>query len=311
MPRRSSRSFVVRAGGLLVATLANVFIPQQAFAQPSAFRTPQFKATAVSFKALHETHANWMGSDEVYGMFYDFAARSINGTGLFGDVDAGETRNIPPERSCITLRPNCDRGASSLGFGIVLMEEDDWGFFTPGNFCHGSLDDPSMAPPTPEEFERAFDNFHGWSCSSDDFIGRAKVKLTQDELVAALPAVGASFDRTVRLTGGDGTYEFTYRVTRLPNALNIPPIGPVVVNAITLQAMVVSGPAGRRVDLTWSGATTATVDIYRNGAKILTTANDGAESDVLTAVPPGTYQYRLCELNSTTACSPDVTAVVP
>ena len=306
MPR-SSRSSTVRAGAIALAALAAAAIPPPAFAQPSAFRTPQFKATAVSFKALHETHANWLGSDEVYGKLYDLTGLRVAGTGLFGDVDAGETRTIAPEQSCLSLQPKCDRGSSSLAFGIVLMEDDDWGIASPGDFCHGGLSDSSTPPPTPEESERTFDNFTGEGCSSDDFIGKAKVKLTQDELVAALPTVGASFERTVRLTGGDGTYEVTYRVTRLANAINIPPIGPPVsIVGITLEATV---NGSQQVVLTWSGATTASVDIYRDGMKVITTANDGNHT-----TPPqttGTHQFRLCELNSTTVCSADVAVVVP
>jgi len=307
MPR-SSRSSTVRAGAIAIAALAAAAIPPPASAQPSAFRTPQFKATAVSFKALHETHANWLGSDEVYGKLYDLTGLRVAGTGLFGDVDAGETRTIAPEQSCLSLQPKCDRGSSSLAFGIVLMEDDDWGIASPGDFCHGGLSDSSTPPPTPEEFERTFDNFTGEGCSSDDFIGKAKVRLTQDELVAALPTVGASFDRTVRLTGGDGTYEFTYRVTRLANAINIPPIGPaVVVNAISLEATVSQFGFQKNVTLTWSGATTPNVDIYRNGSVITTTPNDG---NYVEQVAAGTYQYRVCDAGSTTVCSAVVTAVV-
>ena len=301
MPRSCS-SFTIRAA--LIAALATVSIPQVAFSQPSAFRTPQFKATAVSFKALHETHANWMGSDEVFASFYDLTGRHVTGTSTFGDVDAGETRNIAPEQSCISPQPKCDHGTSSLGFGIVLMEEDDWGFFSPG-FCHGSLD-PST-PPTTEEFEAAFDHFAGWDCSSNDFIGHAKVKLTQDELVAALPTVGASFDRTVPLTGGDGKYEFTYRVTRLPNAIDVPEVGPaVMVNAISLEASVAGPPP--RITLKWSGATTASVDIYLNGAVTATTPNNGQYTTDIVAA--GTYQYRVCNAGSTTFCSADVMVTV-
>jgi hypothetical protein len=292
---------------VLAAALATtISMPQSVQAQPAAFRTPQFVATAVKFKALHETHYNWMGSDEVFGTFYDFTGRRVTGTSTFGDVDAGETRNIAPEQSCLSPGPRCDHGASSLGFGIALIEEDDWGFFSPG-FCHGALD-PGGPPPTSEDYERAFDDFHGWDCSSNDFIGKAKVKLSQDELVAALPTVGASFDRTIPLTGGDGKYEFTYRITRLPNAINIPPIGPpVVLNPIQLSAMETSVGGPKRVALTWTGASSANVDIYRDGAIIVTTPNDGSYDDPR---QPGTYQYRVCDQGSTTACSADVTIIV-
>lgn len=33
------------------------------------------------------------------------------------------------------------------------------------------------------------------------------------------------------------------------------------------------------VDLGWSGASSTNVDVYRNGSKVTTTANDGAHTD--------------------------------
>ena len=126
-------------------------------------------------------------------------------------------------------------------------------------------------------------------------------------MLADLPAVGMSKEYSVRPAGGDGSYELTYKVTRLANALNIPPIGPpVTLFSISLQAMAVSG---RMVHLTWSGASTASVDIYRDGGKVATTVNDGDHTTP--SIPAGMYQYRICELNSTTACSPDVSVTVP
>lgn len=63
---------------------------------------------------------------------------------------------------------------------------------------------------------------------------------------------------------------------------------------------------GKKVyaDLAWSGATTASVDIYRNGTLRTTTANDGAHRDGPLAA--GTYAYRVCNAGSTTSCSSDV-----
>ena len=76
---------------------------------------------------------------------------------------------------------------------------------------------------------------------------------------------------------------------------------------ISLQASgeLVGSGAGR-VTLTWTGATTSTVDIYRDGAKIVTTANDGSHVD---PVAIGTYRYRVCNLAST-YCSADVQVTV-
>jgi hypothetical protein len=248
-----------------------------------------------------------MGSDEVEAKFFDFSNRAMKSTYVFGDVDAGETRNIPAEQSCMAPQPTCNRGASNLAFGVTLVEVDGYvgGFFDP-EFCHGSLGDPSAMPPTPEQYEATFDSYAGDTCYGDDLIGRAKVKLSQTGLMALLPTVGASVDTTVRLSGGAGRYDFTYRITRLPNAINIPEVGPaVLVNAISLTATAATNPS--RAVLTWSGATTATVDIYRDGLKFVSTSNDGAFDDTR---PPGTYQYRLCDLGSTTACSAVVSVVV-
>jgi endonuclease/exonuclease/phosphatase family metal-dependent hydrolase len=55
------------------------------------------------------------------------------------------------------------------------------------------------------------------------------------------------------------------------------------------------------VDLTWTGATSTSVDVYRNGAKVTTTANDGAHTDSLGKVS-GTFTYKVCEA-ATTTCS--------
>jgi hypothetical protein len=248
-----------------------------------------------------------MGSDEVEAKFFDFSNRAMKSTYVFGDVDAGETRNIPAEQSCMAPQPACNRGASNLAFGVTLVEVDGYvgGFFDP-EFCHGSLGDPSAMPPTPEQYEATFDSYAGDTCYGDDLIGRAKVKLSQTDLMALLPTVGASVDATVRLSGGAGRYDFTYRITRLPNALNVPEIGPaVLVNAISLTATAATNPS--RAVLTWSGATTATVDIYRDGVKFVSTANDGAFEDTR---PPGTYQYRVCDLGPSTFCSDTVAVTV-
>lgn len=55
------------------------------------------------------------------------------------------------------------------------------------------------------------------------------------------------------------------------------------------------------VQLSWSGATVRDVDIYRNGAVVRTTANDGSETDRISK-PSGSYAYKVCEAGTTT-CS--------
>jgi subtilisin family serine protease len=63
----------------------------------------------------------------------------------------------------------------------------------------------------------------------------------------------------------------------------------------------------QRVDLAWSGATTA-VDVYRNNTRIFTaTVNDGAYTDNLNLKGGGvSYTYRVCNTGTTT-CSNNAT----
>lgn len=56
-------------------------------------------------------------------------------------------------------------------------------------------------------------------------------------------------------------------------------------------------------DLAWSGATSGNVDVYRNGALVTTTANDGAYTDRV-GKKSGTYSYRVCQAGTST-CSND------
>ena len=58
----------------------------------------------------------------------------------------------------------------------------------------------------------------------------------------------------------------------------------------------------RAADLKWTGFSTGTVDIYRNGTLLLTTANDGSHTDTITGSRKGSYVYKTC-LSGTSTCS--------
>lgn len=79
--------------------------------------------------------------------------------------------------------------------------------------------------------------------------------------------------------------------------------------AITLTLTKTAGtPRRTTVNLAWAGATGTRVDLYRNGARFTSTPNDGAHAD---ARPAGTWAYRVCERNSTTACSAEQSITTP
>lgn len=58
----------------------------------------------------------------------------------------------------------------------------------------------------------------------------------------------------------------------------------------------------QKADLTWDGATSTDVDVYRDGAVIATTANDGAYTDNVDQRGGATYTYQVCEAGTST-CS--------
>jgi hypothetical protein len=75
---------------------------------------------------------------------------------------------------------------------------------------------------------------------------------------------------------------------------------------ITLSAVGHKVHGINTVDLSWSGATSPNVDVYRNGVVIATTANDGAYTDSTGSRGHATYTYKVCEAG-TGNCSNQVT----
>ena len=80
-----------------------------------------------------------------------------------------------------------------------------------------------------------------------------------------------------------------------------PPPPPQPAEQITLSARARSVKKSRFVDLSWSGAQSSSVDLYRNGTRIATTANDGSHTDSLTQ-KSGTFTYKVCSAG-TSVCS--------
>lgn len=76
---------------------------------------------------------------------------------------------------------------------------------------------------------------------------------------------------------------------------------------ITLTASGYKVKGLQKADLSWSGATSTNVDVYRNGGKIWTTPNTGSYTDSINNRGSGSYTYKVCESGGTTTCSNDAT----
>jgi subtilisin family serine protease len=79
-------------------------------------------------------------------------------------------------------------------------------------------------------------------------------------------------------------------------------------SGITLSASAYKVKGSQHVDLTWSGATSVNVDVYRDGSMIATVVNDGEYTDNIGIKGSGTYTYEVCE-EGTSICSASVTVI--
>jgi len=140
--------------------------------------------------------------------------------------------------------------------------------------------------------------------ASDKEDGNITSRLVWRSSVDGQIGTGGLLARTLSV----GSHTITASVTDSSGVASSRQVGiKVVTNTTAAPGIALSGrPYKKRgfqyVDLTWSGATTSSVIIFRNGVKILTTPNDGRQQDALKKKGGGSYTYKLCE-SGTSTCS--------
>jgi hypothetical protein len=194
---------------------------------PTCATLPKYTVKAVSFHAVDETGADWLGSDEP---FWIFSGVGVDGTALttasrvFGDVDTGDTVSFGATEGCLYL--SCAGGAAPNGMGFSIQAwEKDLGYVSQtlteqanGFRQLGGLADPLHGPiewlgDAVAKIGDLLDYINSWA--ADDLIGSQTYTYSQTSLASRLPAVGGSFLDTRTYTGGGGTYTMTVQVTRV------------------------------------------------------------------------------------------------
>lgn len=163
--------------------------------------------------------------------------------------------------------------------------------------------------------------FVGMAVDAED--GKLTGSLVWTSSVAGQIGVGGQFSKalpegthviTATVSDANGavaTQEVTIRVvgsvpTLVPATVPVAGVAPpplafaAPLPAATASAYTIN--RSPRVDLTWSGFAARTVDVFRDGTKVITTPNDGAFTDKPGTKAAGSYTYRVC-VTGTSVCS--------
>jgi hypothetical protein len=145
-------------------------------------------------------------------------------------------------------------------------------------------------------------NFSGSAADAED--GSLTGSLIWTSNLDGQIGTGASFSST---TLKEGTHTIIASVTDSGGLIGSASVSITVlpVSQISLSVRAYKMKTNKYADLTWSGAVSANVDVYRNGTRVTTTPNDGAYTDK----PPKSVTsatYKVCEAG-TSICSNDAT----
>jgi len=136
---------------------------------------------------------------------------------------------------------------------------------------------------------------------------------TEDGSLTAALAWTSSIDGAIG-TGGSftkvltsGTHTITAKATDRGGLTTAKQISVTVAAASSTSGGSLSAKGRKNkglqaVELSWSGMSGSSLDVYRNSSKVTTTANDGSETDALNKKGSATYTYQVCAAGTTT-CS--------
>jgi hypothetical protein len=151
-------------------------------------------------------------------------------------------------------------------------------------------------------------SFAGSATDTQDGNLTSSVKWTSS--IDGQIGTGGSFSRTLSsgthtitasVTDSGGQFAFSQVTVTVVAAAQPPaPTSPQTGPTLTARGYKVKG--NQTADLSWGGLSGSSVDVYRNGGVVSTTANDGAATDNINKKGGGSYTYKVC-VSGTSTCT--------
>jgi PKD repeat protein len=203
------------------------------------------------------------------------------------------------------IRYNASHGVLRL---TLYQDHYEWEFIAVDGSATGSVEDSGSAschgPPggLPAPTAAFTWSCNGPDCAFTDVSSVTSVDSREWDFGDGIGPVGGG-TYVEHSYAGAGTYEVTLTLTNADGSYSTSQS--VTTSVIDLTAAWISGGGGReKVELTWTGASGQSVDVFRDGALLKTTRNDGALTDNASLA---THVYQICEEGSP-ACSNEATA---
>ena len=140
--------------------------------------------------------------------------------------------------------------------------------------------------------------------ASDSQDGNISSRLVWKSSLDGQIGTGASFSKVLTV----GSHVITASVTDSGGLSASSSVTITVVSSVTTSGSPYLSAKGYKVkgkqqaDLSWSGLSASSIDVYRNGNRISTVANTGAMTDPINLKGAGSYSYTVCGAGTST-CS--------
>jgi len=236
-----------------------------------------------------------------YGVYIEDVATHELGHALGLNHSAVDTATM------VSGYPACSQFKRSLDPDDIAGIQSLYGSGSPAPVTNSAPSVTIASPASSTSFASgATINFSG--SASDQQDGSLSAVISWKSSLDGTLATGATFSKVL----SSGNHVITASVTdsvglTSSRQISITVAQPAPVSSgptLSARGYKVKGQA--KVDLSWSGFTSTSIDEFRNGTKVATTPNDGANTDPINAKGGGTYRYQVCS-SGTTVCSNSVT----